>query len=686
MNNYYSFIHNLEFINYENIEKYKLPLELTVNRENVIPNKDVFIPEKDLKFTLDQSKILSLLMGVQLYKDKYLCLRELYQNSMDACRCMFAQDKTLGISQKFIIEFGMGEYVNNGRKQKYIYCLDNGIGMTKEIVKNHLLKIGNSYYKSSDFMRKNTNWSNNVTPTSQFGIGILSCFMIANRLEITTNYYDSKSDVFSFSLDGPNERFYYIKPNKLDCEKIGYHGTLVKIFLNDECAAEINNGIPKKIHYLIHGRNNPAVRNSNKDIKALEHSLFYLINKQVALPKQKITIQIRDKNDDIHSLIPWNKIFDHRAYTYITVEEVEALWGEYRHLDESLNPYKDVISCRNFIKDIPIIVSDGEIEIHSLISLPLMNIGIHDIEVFDCSKFVWDNKGILVDGINVSDKHIGRRSLEDILGYDIYSNSIVNFIGKIRPTLSIDRSAIISIPEKLIKNCDSLVSKFIDKLIEEVQKHFNDNNIEPNSQEAMLIIDILVRRFPNRASKIISELKTTKTGEIQLYDLKEETSGKNKIVDIMDNPSIELQNLDMRSKSEATRQVLIGKMMMANKILVNNFDVKIFSDKFKSMPCLDRISNKEKSLSTLVIKADSWTGTYEEYDLISNIWPIVSPNLFDGLNHEYEVKELVNSRTKTISESGNSISGIAKLDPTMINPKFGISSKDRSLYRNKNVT
>lgn len=683
LNNYYSFIHNLEFVNYDNIEKYKIPLELTVDREKIIPNKDAFIPEKDLKFTLDQSKILSLLMGVQLYKDKYLCLRELYQNAMDACRCMLAQNQMMGISERFEIEFGMGECIINGFTQKYIYCFDNGIGMTKEIVKDYLLKIGNSYYKSRDFMKKNTNWFYGVTPTSQFGIGILSCFMIANRLEITTNYCDNRSDAFSFSLDGTNERFYYINPNKLDCEKIGYHGTLIKIFLNDECSAEINNDFPKKIHYLIHVRNNSSFNNRSQDKKILKNSLFYLINKQVALPKNEIFVQIRDKNNEVHRLIPWNEIFNYRAYPDVTIDDVEELWHEYHYLDGSKNPYKDVIKYRDFMKDIPIYVTDGEVEIHSLICLPLKSIGTYNVKLFDFSNYVWKDKGVLVDGIKTSNVNSFRNSLEDTLGRDIFSNSIINFIGKTRPTLSIDRSSIISIPDSLINNCKCLVDKFLDTLIVEVQKHFNDYNIEPDSEEATLIVDILVRKFPNMASEIINRLKVTKTGEIQLTDLQEETNGKNRIVDIINSSSLELQGLDMRNKSEATREVIIGKMMEAKEISVCDSDIKIISDRFIPIPNTLGNHFEDKSISTLALRADSWKGTYEEYDLVSSIWPIISPNLFDGLNCEYEVKDLVNGRARTISDFGNGIVGIAKLDPALINPKFGISSKNRDNHWGK---
>lgn len=677
LNNYYSFIHNLEFINYDNTDKYKIPLELAVDRENVLPNKDVFIPEKNLKFTLEQSKILSLLMGVQLYKDKYLCLRELYQNAMDACRCMLAQNKTQGISERFEIEFGLGESVINGLTQKYIYCLDNGIGMTKEIVKNYLLKIGNSYYNSSDFMRKNTNWANGVIPTSQFGIGILSCFMIANRLEITTKYHDSRSDAFSFSLGGANERFYYIKPNKLDCEKIGYHGTLIKIFLNDECSDEINNDFPKKIHYLIHGGENLSFNNYNQDLKILKNNLFYLVNKQVALPKQDIFVQIRDKNDSVHPLIPMNEIFDYREYPDVTVADLEALWQKYHYFDGSENPYKDVIKYRDFMRDIPIYVTDGEVEIHSLICLPLMNIGMYNVKIFEFSYFVWKEKGVLVDGIKTSDVHSIRSQLENALGSDIYSNSIINFIGRIRPTLSIDRNDIINIPETLIKSCECLANKFMDKLITEVQKYFYDNNIEPDSQEAILIIDILVRKFPNMASQFIDRLKATKTGEIQLVDLKEETEGKNKIVDIINDPYLELKGIDIRRKSEVSREVIIAKMIGAKEISVCDSDIKIISDEFIPIPYTRRIKFEEKSLSTLAIRADNWKGIYEDYDMASNIWPIVSPNLFDGLNCGYETEDFVKGRARNISHTGNGISGIAKLDPALINPKFGISSKNK---------
>ena len=53
-------------------------------------DSDKFVPVRGLSFSLEQKRILELLMGVRLYKDEHACLRELYQNSLDACKCMIA--------------------------------------------------------------------------------------------------------------------------------------------------------------------------------------------------------------------------------------------------------------------------------------------------------------------------------------------------------------------------------------------------------------------------------------------------------------------------------------------------------------------------------------------------------------------------------------------------------------------
>lgn len=57
--------------------------------------------------------------------------------------------------------------------------------------------------------------------------------MIGNKLEITTKSIgegNEPTEVIRFAIDGPHEIFYYLKPNELDLEKIGTHGTIIKIY------------------------------------------------------------------------------------------------------------------------------------------------------------------------------------------------------------------------------------------------------------------------------------------------------------------------------------------------------------------------------------------------------------------------------------------------------------------------
>lgn len=103
-----------------NIEKYTLLLADKVDMRDIDYDKEIFIPQKEMRFSLNQSKILELLMGKQLYKDEFLCLRELYQNSLDATKCMMAYNKTNNSSESFKIEFGIGEEIVGGIRQWYI--------------------------------------------------------------------------------------------------------------------------------------------------------------------------------------------------------------------------------------------------------------------------------------------------------------------------------------------------------------------------------------------------------------------------------------------------------------------------------------------------------------------------------------------------------------------------------------
>lgn len=141
----------------------------------------------DYKMTLEFRAISSLLMGEKIYGSKSLGLRELIQNSIDSCRIRQETE-----NQKK--EFGQDIYqpkikVILDQERDLITIKDNGTGMSMDIIKNHFLNIGVSYYNSRDFLLKDFDYK----PIGNFGIGFLSCFMLSDEVKVLTRYYKSKN-------------------------------------------------------------------------------------------------------------------------------------------------------------------------------------------------------------------------------------------------------------------------------------------------------------------------------------------------------------------------------------------------------------------------------------------------------------------------------------------------------------
>jgi molecular chaperone HtpG len=136
----------------------------------------------EFKFSLQEEVIINLLMGEKMYKHKEECLRELLKNSVDGCRYRKEMLEKSGLSYKPEIVFKLTSAGDS------IIVNDNGIGMDDDIIERYLTKIGKSFYQSPDFLEKQVDF----TPVSELGIGILSCFMIANRIKIETKTEDSE--------------------------------------------------------------------------------------------------------------------------------------------------------------------------------------------------------------------------------------------------------------------------------------------------------------------------------------------------------------------------------------------------------------------------------------------------------------------------------------------------------------
>ncbi|MBL7767506.1 MAG: hypothetical protein JNK20_00960 [Flavipsychrobacter sp.] len=143
------------------------------------------------RFSLSEDKILDLLTGDDLYSDDFVFIRELLQNAIDTVRHRTYIERITNPDYKpSPIEVS---FFQDAEGYYWFRIDDHGMGMNNEIIRSYLLEKGNSYYNSDLFklekIRINEKIDEEFVPISRFGIGLLSCFMMCDKIEINSTYY-----------------------------------------------------------------------------------------------------------------------------------------------------------------------------------------------------------------------------------------------------------------------------------------------------------------------------------------------------------------------------------------------------------------------------------------------------------------------------------------------------------------
>ncbi|NQZ11950.1 MAG: caspase family protein [Algicola sp.] len=198
-----------------------------------------------IRFGVDERKTMELLMGHQLYGDPNLALRELYQNALDACRYRQAREeyqRKIGeMSVKTPTYRGEISFISGYEPEtnrQYIECCDNGIGMAK----SHLLQLfargGNRFSDSHEFQLERAAWAIEdipFYPNSRFGVGVLSYFMLADQIEITTSRLKPtaklRGPVLKASIQGSYSIF---RVRQIEEDGDIEYGTTIRLYLRNE--------------------------------------------------------------------------------------------------------------------------------------------------------------------------------------------------------------------------------------------------------------------------------------------------------------------------------------------------------------------------------------------------------------------------------------------------------------------
>lgn len=210
-------------------EKLSIGIPVKVDRSKIETKKNIdgdpVYLYRDTKFNLNKNQVIDLLMGTKLYGDPEVALRELLQNSIDACLLRAAQEAAWKTAYTPLITI---KYYKEEHGEYVLEIDDNGTGMDQAIIDSYYSKIGSSFYKSTDFYEIQSQTNAQFKPTSRFGIGILSCFMVADTLLVDTRrvYGPHKSsEPINLRVEGQDSIF-WITPGEREIP-----GTLTKLIL-----------------------------------------------------------------------------------------------------------------------------------------------------------------------------------------------------------------------------------------------------------------------------------------------------------------------------------------------------------------------------------------------------------------------------------------------------------------------
>lgn len=186
--------------------------------------------QETLGFQTEVKQLLHLMIH-SLYSNREIFLRELISNASDAADKL--RFEALKDDSLYEDDSDLKIRVELDEKRKTVTVIDNGIGMSRDEVVEHLGTIAKSGTKRF-FEALSGDETKDSQLIGQFGVGFYSCFIVAKQVEVITRRAGlSRNEGVRWSSDGENE--YHIET--FDRPK---RGTKVILHLRDDMDEFLN--------------------------------------------------------------------------------------------------------------------------------------------------------------------------------------------------------------------------------------------------------------------------------------------------------------------------------------------------------------------------------------------------------------------------------------------------------------
>ena len=178
--------------------------------------------KETLEFQTEARQLLSLMIH-SLYSNKEIFLRELISNASDACDKL--RFEALQNDALYAGDSDLHVRVTSDKEKRTITITDNGIGMSREEVVDHIGTIAKSGTKQF-FDALTGDENKDMELIGQFGVGFYSAFIVADEVTLITRRAGSDDAVKWVSA---GEGSYTLEPTDKDS-----HGTEIILHLREE--------------------------------------------------------------------------------------------------------------------------------------------------------------------------------------------------------------------------------------------------------------------------------------------------------------------------------------------------------------------------------------------------------------------------------------------------------------------
>ena len=295
--------------------------------------------------------------------------------------------------------------------------------------------------------------------------------------------------------------------------------------------------------------------------KNWEGHLFNKMNHFVKIIPQNINLIISIE-DDSKMTIPSKPILIDFENEKLEIDTTDFDFIDYINNYSRYFPlphkYTDI---KNFVETYELTILFESTEYITTLTLPKKEFSYDRVEDLYAVPEI-GGTGICIDGIYI-ERNI---SLHNYYSNELSRSGIINFLGELRPQLSVDRTSIINYPEGCEDVAEELSKLLIVKILDVVKEHITKNNITSDSTVFNLIWEYVFEKIDFADTLFISEFSYTEYGNISWKSMNDKLVKKQSIRDFLVSENVTIKSLNLMETDILTKKIFLTKLVSAKEI------------------------------------------------------------------------------------------------------------------------